>query len=202
MKLKKVEEVKDDDVEMKEEKAGDSKKEEKADDLKDGEAKTDDAKKEESTESKTDEDKKEDTKPEEKKDSEEEKKETDDKSEAVELDEKPEEKQTEQDLVLAIQHFIKYITWDYSDAEYYLKEVKGKLALSIEDENLAMTQMLESFVAHSSKQQTMHQQNAARPKEVQEQIRPSSPSRQSGKDDFYRNSKLSAKRTSIFCGRS
>ena len=48
----------------------------------------------------------------------------------------------------------------------------------------------------------MHQQNAARPKEVQEQIRPSSPSRQSGKDDFYRNSKLSAKRTSIFCGRS
>ena len=122
---KKVEEVKDDDVEMKEEKAGDSKKEEKADDLKDGEAKTDDAKKEESTESKTDEDKKEDTKPEEKKDSEEEKKETDDKSEAVELDEKPEEKQTEQDLVLAIQHFIKYITWDYSDAEYYLKEVKG-----------------------------------------------------------------------------
>ena len=76
-------------------------------------------------ESKTDEDKKEDTKPEEKKDSEEEKKETDDKSEAVELDEKPEEKQSEQDLVLAIQHFIKYITWDYSDAEYYLKEVKG-----------------------------------------------------------------------------
>ena len=49
----------------------------------------------------------------------------------------------------------------------------------MEDENLAMTQMLESFVAHSSKQQTMHQQNAARPKEVQEQIRPSSPSRQS-----------------------
>ena len=111
---KKVEEVKDDDVEMKEEKAGDSKKEEKADDLKDGEAKTDDAKKEESTENKTDEDKKEDTKPEEKKDSEEEKKgdkkETDDKSEVVELDEKPEEKQSKQDLVLAIQHFIKYIT--------------------------------------------------------------------------------------------
>merc|ERR1712074_246001 len=73
----------------------------------------------------------------------------DDKSEVVELDEKPEEKQSKQDLVLAIQHCIKYITWDYSDAEYYLKEVKGKLALSMEDENLAMTQMLESFVAHS-----------------------------------------------------
>ena len=65
------------------------------------------------------------------------------------MHEKPEEKQVEQDLVLAIQHFIKYIKCDYSDAEYYLKEVKGKLALSMEDENLAMTQMLESFVAHS-----------------------------------------------------
>ena len=133
------------------------------------------------TESKTDEEKKEDEKPEEKKESEEYKKETvaDDKSEVVELHEKPEEKQVEQDLVLAIQHFIKYIKCDYSDAEYYLKEVKGKLALSMEDENLAMTQMLESFVAHSSKQQTVHQQNAVRPKEVQEQIRPSSPSIQS-----------------------
>ena len=104
------------------------------------------------TESKTDEEEKEDEKTEEKKESEEDKKETvaDDKSEVVELHEKPEEKQVEQDLVLAIQHLIKYIKCDYSDAEYYLKEVKGKLALSMEDENLAMTQMLESFVAHSS----------------------------------------------------
>jgi len=35
--------------------------------------------------------------------------------------------------------------------------VKEKLALSMEDQNLAMTQMLESFVAHSNKP-TKHRQ--------------------------------------------
>ena len=96
----------------------------------------------------------------------------------VELDEKPEENIPEQNLVLEIQPFVKYITWEYTDAEYYLKEVKEKLALSMEDQNLAMTQMLESFVAHSNKPR-IHQQNTASPKDVQEQIRPSCPSRQS-----------------------
>merc|ERR1712060_615703 len=90
------------------------------------------------------EDKKEDSKEdknvdEEKKESK--KKTSDDKSEIVELEEKTEEEPDEQDLVLAIQHFVKYITWEYTDAEYYLKEVKGKLALSMEDQNVAMTQM-------------------------------------------------------------
>jgi len=167
----KVEDAKDGDVEMK-----DKTEEEKKDDVK-----VDDTKKEESTEGKSDEDKKEDGKEDKKVDEEkkEDKKETsDDKSEIVELDEKTEEEPAEQDLVLAIQHFVKYITWEYTDAEYYLKEVKGKLALSMEDQNLAMTQMLESFVKHGNKQ-NVHQQSAARPKEVQEQIRPSSPSRQS-----------------------
>jgi len=103
---------------------------------------------------------------------------SDDKAEVVELDEKTEETVSEQNLVEEIQDFIKYITWEYSDAEYYLKEVKGKFAMSMEDQNLAMTQMLESFVARSNKP-SMTQQNTARPKEVQEQIRPSSPSRQS-----------------------
>merc|ERR1712055_614646 len=72
-------------------------------------------------------------------------------------EDKTEEEPAEQDLVLAIQHFVKYITWEYTDAEYYLKEVKGILALSTEDQNLAMTQMLESFVAHSNKP-SIHQQ--------------------------------------------
>ena len=100
-----------------------------------------------------------------------------DKSEVVELDEKPEENIPQQKLVLEIQPFVKYITWEYTDAEYYLIEVKEKLAHSMEDQNLAMTQMLESFVAHSNKP-SIHQQNTARPKEVQEQIRPSSPNSQ------------------------
>jgi len=170
---KKPEDAKDDDVEMKE----DKKEEEKKDD-----AKVDDTKKEETTEGKCDEDKKEDAKEDKKVDDEkkDDKKEAeaDDKSEVVELDEKPEDNIPEQNLVLEIQPFVKYITWEYTDAEYYLKEVKEKLALSMEDQNLAMTQMLESFVAHSNKP-SIHQQNTARPKEVQEQIRPSSPSRQS-----------------------
>jgi len=168
----KVEEVKDDDVEMKEDKTEETKKEE--------DAKTDENKEEETKEGKLDEEKKEDVKTDEKKEGDEEKKETttDDKSEVVELDEKTEESVSEQNLILEIQDFIKYITWEYSDAEYYLKEVKGKFAMSMEDQNLAMTQMLESFVRRGNKQ-SIPQQNVAKPKEVQEQIRPSSPSRQS-----------------------
>jgi len=169
---KKEDDSKDSDVEMKEEK----KEEEKKD-----EAKQDDAKKEETAESKSDEDKKDDAKDDKKADEEkkDDKKETsEDKSEIVELDEKTEEEPSEQDLVAEIQPFVKYITWDHTDAEYYLKEVKEKLALSMEDQNLAMTQMLESFVANTNKP-SVHTPSAARPKEVQEQIRPSSPSRQS-----------------------
>ena len=47
-----------------------------------------------------------------------------------------------------------------------------------EEEPAEQTQMLESFVKYSNKQ-NVHQQSAARPKEVKEQIRPPSPSRQS-----------------------
>jgi len=142
--------------------------------------KEEDTKTDETKEGKLDEEKKEDVKTDEKKEGDEEKKEatTDDKSEVVELDEKTEETVSEQNLILEIQDFIKYITWEYSDAEYYLKEVKGKFAMSMEDQNLAMTQMLESFVRRGNKQ-SIPQQNVAKPKEVQEQIRPSSPSRQS-----------------------
>jgi len=172
----KVEEVKDNDVEMKEDKTEETKK----DGTKSEDAKSDETKEEETKESKLGEEKKDDVKTDEKKEGDEEKKDavSDDKAEVVELDEKTEETVSEQNLVLEIQDFIKYITWEYSDAEYYLKEVKGKFAMSMEDQNLAMTQMLESFVARSNKP-SMTQQNTARPKEVQEQIRPSSPSRQS-----------------------
>merc|ERR1712156_182821 len=160
------------DVEMKEDKTEETKKKE--------DTKTEENKEEETKEGKLDDEKKEDVKPDEKKEGDEEKKETttDDKSEIVELDEKTEETVSKQNLILEIQAFIEYITWEYSDAEYYLKEVKGKFAMSMEDQNLAMTQMLESFVARSNKP-SMTQQNVAKPKEVQEQIRPSSPSRQS-----------------------
>ena len=79
--------------------------------------KEEDTKTDETKEGKLDEEKKEDVKTDEKKEGDEEKKEatTDDKSEVVELDEKTEETVSEQNLILEIQDFIKYITWEYSD---------------------------------------------------------------------------------------
>ena len=190
------EEVKDDDVEMKEDKTAETMK----DETKSEDAKSDEIKEEETKECKLDEEKKEDVKTDEKKEGDEKKKEvvSDDKAEVVELEEKTEETVSKQKLVMEIQDFITYITWEYSDAEYYLKEVKGKFAMSMEDQNLAMTQILESFVARSNtpsmtqqntarpkesfvahcNKPSMAQQNTARPKEFQEQISPSLPSRQ------------------------
>ena len=50
--------------------------------------------------------------------------------------------------------------------------------MPMEDQNLAMTRMLVSFVRRGN-MQSIPQQNVPKPIEVQEQIRPSSPSRQS-----------------------
>merc|ERR1712179_56006 len=171
----KVEVVKDDDVEMKEDGKEDEKKEEtKTEDTKKDESKSEEDKKDAD---KPEEDKKVEEKNEEKKEEKKEDVVKDEKSEVIEIDEKPEEKPAEVDLILALQHFVKFVTWDHSDAAYYLKEVKAKLVLSMEDQNTAMSQMLESFVTFSSKQTTM-QQNNARTKEVTEPIRPQSPNRQ------------------------
>ena len=48
------------------------------------------------------------------------------------------------------------------DAEYYLKEVRGKFAMSMEDQNFAMTQMLEFFVRRGNKQ-PITQRNLEKP---------------------------------------
>lgn len=148
----------DSDVEMVEEKKDDTKKEEeKKDETKKEEEKKDDTKKEEEKkeDTKMEEDKKEDTKKE------------DSKVEDVKVEEKP---VVEVDLILALQHFVKYLQWDHTDAPYYLNEVRGKLILSEEDQNGAMTDMLQSFVDYTGKQQQMQQQTAAKAKLQQEQI--------------------------------
>jgi len=189
---KKVEEVKD--VEMKEEKKDDEKKEEekkeddKKEDEKTEESKKDEEKKEESKmdvdakpeEEKKDETKKEgeevkkdETKSEEKKDDvkkEEEKKE-DDIVEIIDEEKKVTEEPQEYDYVERLGRFVKFITWDHTDAPYYLKEVRGKKVLSTEDQNEAMTKMLESFVANDGKSPVQQQAG----KMQQEQIRPQSP---------------------------
>merc|ERR1712150_32152 len=111
----------------------------------------------------TEEPKKEETKTEEKKD---------DIVEIIDEKEKvvPEEIQ-EYDYVAKLEKFVKFINWDHTDAPYYLKEVRPKKVLSTEDQNEAMTKMLESFVANDGKQSFQSQGG----KMQQEQIRPQSP---------------------------
>merc|ERR1712223_1458773 len=130
------------DVEMKEEKKDDEKKEEE----------------------KKEDDKKEDDK------KEEEKKE-DDIVEIIDEEKKVTEEPQEYDYVERLGRFVKFITWDHTDAPYYLKEVRGKKVLSTEDQNEAMTKMLESFVANDGKSPAQQQAG----KMQQEQIRPQSP---------------------------
>ena len=138
-------EVKDD-VEMKEEKKDETTEETK----KDEEKKEDTKVEEEKKDTKVEEEKKDTETVEEKKDTEkveetkEEKKEDavkDEKANIMEVEEKP----VEIDLIVALQHFVKFVTWDHTDADYYLKEVKGKLILSMEDQNAALTQRVNKF---------------------------------------------------------
>merc|ERR1711894_762725 len=96
------------------------------------------------------------------------KKEDEKKAEEPKVEEVP-----ELDYVSKLEKFVEFINWDHTDAAYYLKEVRPKKILSKENQNDAMTKMLESFVAYDGKQQFQIQQNAA--KVQQEQIRPQSP---------------------------
>ena len=103
--------------------------------------------------------KKDETKSEEKKDDvkkEEEKKE-DDIVEIIDEEKKVTEEPQEYDYVERLGRFVKFITWDHTDAPYYLKEVRGKKVLSTEDQNEAMTKMLESFVANDGKSPAQQQ---------------------------------------------
>merc|ERR1712112_281812 len=179
---KKVEEVKDaetteekkDEVKKEDEKSEESKKDdEKKDEEKmDVDAKPEEEKKDEAKKD-GEESKKEETKADEKK-AEEKKEDTkDDIVEIIDEKETVVEEQVELDYVAKLEKFVKFITWDHTDAPYYLKEVRGKKVLSTEDQNEAMTKMLESFVANDGKSSFQSQQQAG--KMQQEQIRPQSP---------------------------
>lgn len=149
----KKEETKTDDAKTdeakKEEKKEEPKEGEKKDDTKEGDKKEEDAK--------TEEDKKDETKKEEKVEEKVEEKKEDKKTEEKPEEKKVEEKKTEEkpttpaeiNLVLPLQALVKYVTWDNTDAPYYLKEIRGKPILSMESENNAMTQMLQAFVDNS-----------------------------------------------------
>merc|ERR1712115_501354 len=80
-----------------------------------------------------------------------EKKETEAKKDSeVEKDEKSKKDDENSDistsLVEPLEPFVKHIHWDHGDAEFFLKDVRNKKIMSEEAENVALTEMLKSFV--------------------------------------------------------
>ncbi len=57
------------------------------------------------------------------------------------------EKQPDVNLIKPLQNFMKFLSWEKADAEYFLKSVRGRTIMSEEDENKAMAQILQSFVS-------------------------------------------------------
>jgi len=51
-----------------------------------------------------------------------------------------------EDFVVPLQNLVKHVSWNCYDAEYYLKEVHQQQILSEDAKNIAMAQMLKSFV--------------------------------------------------------
>ena len=49
-------------------------------------------------------------------------------------------------LVKHLEPFIKYVKWESTDADYFLKTVRGHNIMTEENENAAMAQMLQSFI--------------------------------------------------------
>ena len=49
-------------------------------------------------------------------------------------------------LVKSLEPFIKYVRWESRDADYFLKTVRGNNIMTEENENDAMSNMLQSFI--------------------------------------------------------
>merc|ERR1712038_1265547 len=63
-----------------------------------------------------------------------------------ETEEKKKKVEEKPNLIPSLQPFIKYIHWDHADAEFFLKEVRNNKIMTEEEENVAMGEMLRSFV--------------------------------------------------------
>jgi len=97
----------------------------------------------------------------------EEKTEKDDAEKPKEEGEKKEEEKKEEEekkkveekpnLIPSLQPFIKYIHWDHADADFFLKEVRNNKIMTEDEENVAMGEMLRSFVERKPAQQTKGQ---------------------------------------------
>merc|ERR1712088_1211963 len=86
--------------------------------------------------------------------------------EKVKEDESKEEEKKEEEekvkdekpnLIPSLQPFIKYIHWDHADADFFLKEVRNNKIMTEDEENVAMGEMLRSFVERKPSQQTKGQ---------------------------------------------
>ena len=49
-------------------------------------------------------------------------------------------------LIKSLEPFIKYVRWESKDADYFLKNVHGNNIMTEENENAAMSHMLQSFI--------------------------------------------------------
>jgi len=70
------------------------------------------------------------------------------KSEAVE----PKEEENP-NLIAYLQPFVQFMRWDHADAEYFIKEIHNKNIMAQEDENNALSEMLQSYVDMKAAQQ-------------------------------------------------
>jgi len=73
-------------------------------------------------------------------------------AEKMETDDKPETKEVvpeeeEENFIEPLQHLVKHLTWDHNDADYYLNNIHTKKVLSETNKNVAMAQMLKTFVS-------------------------------------------------------
>ena len=79
-----------------------------------------------------------------------EKKEDEKKEKTEEEKEKPEsdapKEEENPDLITYLQPIVQFMRWDHADADYFLKEIHNKNIMSQEDENKALTEMLQSYV--------------------------------------------------------
>lgn len=77
-----------------------------------------------------------------------EKMETEEKPEVkeAEIKEDPAPDEEEENFIQPLEQLVKHLTWDHNDADYYLKDVHSKKILSETNKNIAMAQMLQTFV--------------------------------------------------------
>merc|ERR1712179_110357 len=106
-------------------------------------------------------------------------------------------REEEENLIDQPKKVVKHITWDSNDAEYYLKDIHTKKILSENNKNIAMAQMLKSFVDLPVPVQQSQTPAKLGPKSVQQQR--ASPQRATPQNRNQRGGPASQKRPAGEC---